>query len=170
MANYLKQYKEFLVPELRVPKNQIKQCNVYRISTYGGDTKSGSESRYIFVIGRVGEKIHCIKLNEVQPANFISMLKKLRDKTKRLTEDKDLSQILKTFDREGKRLFDGYIKNNKGVYSYKLGNYRTYFLDKIQYISLIDFEYEELAKLFSEEIDTKREIKQVLKEDRIEND
>ena len=63
MANYINQYKEFLVPEKRVPKNQIKQCNIYRVSTYSGDTKSGSESRYIFVIGRVGDKIHCIKLN-----------------------------------------------------------------------------------------------------------
>ena len=30
MANYINQYKEFLVPEKRVPKNQIKQCNIYR--------------------------------------------------------------------------------------------------------------------------------------------
>ena len=32
-------------------------------------------------------------------------------------------------DREGKRLFEGFIKNNRQVYSYKLGNYRTYILD-----------------------------------------
>jgi len=170
MPNYINQYKEFLVPEKRVPKNQIKQCNIYRVSTYGSDTKAGPESRYIFVIGRVKNKIHCIKLNEVLPANFVLLLKKLRDKSKLLTEDKDLSDVLRTFDREGQRLFKGFIKNNRGVYSHKLGNYRTYFFDKLKYVSLIDFEYEEMLKLFSEETDTKREVKEILKEDRSEND
>ena len=171
MPNYINQYKEFLVPEKRVPKNQIKQCNIYRVSTYSGDTKSGSESRYIFVIGRVGDKIHCIKLNEVLPANLIKLIKDVRDKSKQLTKDyKDLASLLKSFDREGKRLFEGYIKRNRGLYSYKLGNYRTYFINKLQYVSLIDFEYEELAKLLNEKVDTKVEINQVLKEDRSEND
>ena len=170
MPNYINQYKEFLVPEKRVPKNQIKQCNIYRVSTYGNDTQSGADARYIFVIGRVKNKIHCIKLNEVLPANFIMLLKKLRDKTKLLTEDKDLSDVLKTFDREGERLFKGFIKNNRGVYSHKLGNYRTYFYEKLKYVSLIDFEYEELQKLFGEKVDTKREVKEILKEDRSEND
>ena len=72
--------------------------------------------------------------------------------------------------REGKRLFEGYIKRNRGLYSYKLGNYRTYFINKLQYVSLIDFEYEELAKLLNEKVDTKVEINKILKEDRSEND
>ena len=97
-----------MVPEKRVPKNQIKQCNIYRISTYSGDTKRGIESRYIFVIGKVGDKIHCIKLNEVVNANLIKLIKDVRDKSKQLTKDyKDLASLLKSFDREGKRLFEG---------------------------------------------------------------
>ena len=58
--------------------------------------------------------------------HFTMLLKKLRDKSKLLTEDKDLSDVLKSFDREGERLFKGFIKNNRAVYSHKLGNYRTY--------------------------------------------
>ena len=81
-----------------------------------------------------------------------------------------LASLLKSFDREGKRLFEGYIKRNRGLYSYKLGNYRTYFINKLQYVSLIDFEYEELAKLLNEKVDTKVEINKILKEDRSEND
>lgn len=173
--SYIGQYLEFLKPEKRVPKAQMKQGNIYRIVRYGGDTQRGLNARYVFVIGRVVDKgtvkIHCIKINDVIPVALINMLKKLRDNSKPITEDyKDLSSLLKSFDKEGKRLFDGFIKNNRAVYSYKLGNYRTYILDKLQYISEVVFEYEELAKLFQEEINTKGEIKEVLKEDRSEND
>lgn len=173
--SYIGQYLEFLKPEKRVPKAQMKQGNIYRIVRYGGDTQRGLNARYVFVIGRVIDKgtvkIHCIKINDIIPTSLILLLRKLRDKSKPLTENyEDLSSLLKSFDKEGKRLFDGFIKNNRAVYSYKLGNYRTYILDKLQYISEVVFEYEELAKLFQEEINTKGEIKEVLKEDRSEND
>ena len=67
---FTRQYKEFLKPEVRVSKSLIKPRNIYRISTYsGGDpiTKQGEDARYVFVIGKVGDKIHCIKLNEIKP-------------------------------------------------------------------------------------------------------
>ena len=38
-TNYINQYLEFLKPERRVAKNQMKQGNIYRIVRYGGDTK-----------------------------------------------------------------------------------------------------------------------------------
>ena len=158
-------------PERRVPKAQMKQGNIYRIVRYGDDTTRGINARYVFVIGRVVEqgqiKIHCIKINNIKPSFLIDLLRRLRDKSKPITEDyEDLSSLLKSFDRQGKRLFEGYIKNKPTIYSYQLGNYRTYILKKLQYVTEVVFEYEELAKLLNEKTDTE----EVLKEDRSEND
>ena len=50
-------------------------------------------------------------------AIFVGFLRDLRN-TKQITENYfDLSSLLKSFDREGSRLFNGYIKNNKQVYN-----------------------------------------------------
>ena len=168
--SFIGQYLQFLKPEKRVPKAQLKQGNIYRIVRYGGDTKRGINARYVFVIGRVIDKgrikVHCLKINDIRPAIFINFLKELRN-TKLITENYfDLSSLLKSFDREGSRLFNGYIKNNKQIYNRKLGNYRTYFVDKLQYISEVVFEYEELLKIFGEKLP----VQKVLKEDRSEND
>ena len=80
--SYINQYLEFLKPERRVPKAQMKQGNIYRIVRYGGDTKRGLGARYVFVIGKVVDKgtvkIHCIKINDVLPTSFIQLLRKLR--------------------------------------------------------------------------------------------
>ena len=54
--SFIGQYLQFLKPEKRVPKNQLKQGNIYRIVRYGGDTKRGINARYVFVIGRVIDK------------------------------------------------------------------------------------------------------------------
>ena len=170
-TNYINQYLEFLKPERRVAKNQMKQGNIYRIVRYGGDTARGINARYVFVIGKVVDKgnikVHCIKINNVKPPFLIDLLKRLRDKSKPITKDyKDLSSLLKSFDAQGKRLFEGFIKNKPQLYSYQLGNYRTYFLNKLQYVSEVVFEYEELGKLLSE--NTKPA--EVIKEDRADND
>ena len=127
--------------------------------------------RYVFVIGRVIDKgrikVHCLKINDIRPsAIFVNFLKELRN-TKLITENYfDLSSLLKSFDREGSRLFNGYIKNNKQVYNRALGNYRTYFVDKLQYISEVKFEYEELLKLFGEDSN----VEKIIEEDSSEND
>ena len=168
--SFINQYLKFLRPEKRVPKNQLKQCNIYRIVRYGGDTKRGINARYIFVIGKVIDKgrvkVHCLKINDIRPSVLVNFLKDLRN-TKLITENYfDLSSLLKSFDREGSRLFNGFIKNNKQVYNRALGNYRTYFVDKLQYISEVKFEYEELVKLFSEDSD----INKIIEEDSSEND
>ena len=62
----------------------------------------------------------------------------------------------------------GFIKNNRAVYSYKLGNYRTYFLEKLQYVSEVVLETEEIGKLLN--IDFNESAQKVIKEDRSEND
>ena len=101
------------------------------------------------------------------PTSLISLLRKLRDKSRPITENyKDLSSLLKSFDKEGQRLFNGFIKNNRAVYSRSLGNYRTYFIDQIQYVSEVVLEFEELANLLGEKIEARK----VIKEDRSEND
>ena len=76
--SFIGQYLQFLKPEKRVPKAQMKQGNIYRIVRYGGDTTRGINARYVFVIGRVVDKgqikIHCIKINEVRPPALILSL------------------------------------------------------------------------------------------------
>ena len=168
--SFIGQYLQFLKPEKRVAKAQLKQGNIYRIVRYGGDTKRGINARYVFVIGKVLDKgrvkIHCLKINEVRPSLLINFLRDLRN-TKLITENYfDLSSLLKSFDREGSRLFDGFIKNNKQIYNRALGNYRTYFVYKLKYISEVKFEYEELLKLFGEDSN----VEQIIEEDSNEND
>ena len=80
--SFINQYLQFLKPEKRVPKNQLKQGNIYRIVRYGGDTKRGINARYIFVIGRVIDKgrikVHCLKINDIRPPIFVNFLRELK--------------------------------------------------------------------------------------------
>lgn len=153
MRNFTNQYKEILTPEVRVGKNQILPRNIYRISTYKDGvppTKVGLESRYVFVIGKVAGKIHCLLLTHILPDNFISLLNKLRNKSKPIQPNQPLEELLKLLPRDGRQLFEGYIKNNPKVYSSVLDNYRTYFIDKIQNVWEIRFEEGFLQELFKE--------------------
>ena len=118
---FIKQYKEILKAEVRVSRNEIRPRNIYRISTYKGSTpitKVGEETRLVFVIGRIGnDKIHCIKLNDIRPIYFTQFINKLRDKRLPIPSDAQLEAILKTFSRDGKLLFENYVKNNPRIYS-----------------------------------------------------
>lgn len=153
MQNFTNQYKQILTPEVRVGRNDILPRNIYRISTYKDGvppTKVGLESRYVFVIGKIEGKIHCLLLNHVSPNNFITFLTKLRNKTKQIKVDQPLSEILKLMPRDGKQLFDSYVKHNPKVYSHLLDNYRTYFINKIQNAWEIRFEEGFLQEIFKE--------------------
>ena len=168
MRVFTPQYKQILTPEVRVGKNQILPRNIYRISTYRDGvppTKVGLESRYVFVIGRIDNKIHCLLLNHIVPDNFISFLNKLRNKSKTIEKDQPLSELLKLTPRDGKQLFESYVKNNPKIYSSMLDNYRTYFIDKIQNVWEIRFEEGFLQNVFKEgntastrKVDIKNEI------------
>ena len=86
---YTRQYKAFLKPERRVPRSQIRPRNIYRITTYrGGDpiTRTGDDARYVFVIGVINEKVHCIKLNPIKPIDFTMFIRKLRPSIRTFTE------------------------------------------------------------------------------------
>jgi len=151
---FTRQYKTFLRPERRIPRSQIRPRNIYRITTYsGGDpvTKSGDDARYIFAIGKVDNKyLHCIKLNDIRPNDFINFINKLRDKRIPIGSDQSLELLLKKFSMDGKSLFETYVKNNSKVYSPKLANYRSYLLQKIQNVYEIRFEEGFLKELFKE--------------------
>jgi len=150
---FTRQYIKFLKPEVRVSRGEIKPRNIYRISTYkGGEpaTKTGDQTRYVFVIGKVDNKIHCIKMNDIKPLEFTKFINKLRDKRIPIKSDQALAELLKKFSKDGKQLFETYVRNNSQVYSSKLGNYRTYLLENIINVWEIRFEDGFLRELFGE--------------------
>lgn len=162
MINFTSKYKEILTPEVRVSRAEILPRNIYRISTYKDGvppTKVGLESRYVFVIGKIDGKLHCLLLTHISPDNFISFLNKLRNKTIDIKETQQLSEILKLLPRDGNQLFNTYVKNNRKIYSPILDNYRTYFINKIQNAWEIRFEQGFLKEVFKEgnTISTRRE-------------
>ena len=151
--SHTREYKAFLKPEKRVPRSQIRPRNIYRITTYrGGEppTRSGEDARYIFVIGIVDGKVHAIKLNPIKPIDFTMFINKLRDKRIPIGSDQALELLLKRFSKDGKGLFESYIKNNSKLYSRSLGNYRTYLLNSIVNVYEIRFEEDFLRGLFKE--------------------
>jgi hypothetical protein len=169
---FTRQYKQFLKPEKRVSKNEMKSRNIYRITTYkGGDpaTKSGENARYVFVIGIVGGKVHCLKLNPIRPVDFTNFVSELRDRRIPLTEDTRLSLFLKKFSKDGNDLFITKVKNNKKIYSPSLKNYRTYMLNKIQNVFEIRFEQDVLESLFGEKLNITQQ-REILKDEINEND
>ena len=150
---YTRQYTKFLRPEKRIPRAQIRPRNIYRITTYkDGDppTQSADKARYVFVIGIVNNKVHCIKLNPIVPLHFTQLIGKLRDKRLPLSSQLRLEDMLKKFAKDGNALFDSYIKGNQKLYRRDLKNYRTYILDKIVNVYEIRFEQEVLENLFGE--------------------
>jgi hypothetical protein len=172
MSIFTQQYQKFLKPEKRIARSLIRPRNIYRIITYKGGnpiTKTGQESRYVFVIGVVNEKIHCIKLNPVRPLFFIELIKKLRDKRVTPNSQLRLEYMLKKFARDGSALFDGYIKTNKKLYNTDLKNYRTYILDKIVNVYEIRFEQDILDNLFGT-INTQSEVREILRDENTEID
>jgi len=166
---YTRKYKEIMRPEVRIGRNEIKPRNIYRISTYKGSkpiTKTGEEARYVFVIGKVGNKIHCIKMNDIKPIDFTNLINKLRDKRKPIGNQK-LNELLKTFSKEGKELYENYIKNNSKIYAPPRNNYRVYLLEKIVNVWEIRFEDNFLFELFGEKNtpNTTQEQKAIIKEE-----
>lgn len=151
--SFTRDYKQIMQPEKRISKNNIVPRNIYRISTYLGSkpiTKTGEDSRWIFVIGKVDDKIHCIRLNDIKPLEFTTWLNKVREKRTPIGKDQLLSLLLKKFSKEGSDLFESYIKGDSNVYRPGKSTYRIYSLDKIQNIWEIRFEENMLRKIFGE--------------------
>ena len=75
---------------------------------------------------------------------------KLRDKRLPIPSDAQLEAILKTFSRDGKLLFENYVKNNPRIYSPSLSTYRVYSLKDIVNVYEMRFEDDILQKMFGE--------------------
>ena len=173
--SYTRDYKQIMQPEARVGRNVIVPRNVYRISTYKGSkpiTKTGENSRWVFVIGKTEDKIHCIRLNDIKPLAFLKWLNKIREKRTPIGKDQLLSLLLKKFSKEGDGLFESYIKNDSSVYQKGHSTYRIYKLEKIVNIWEIRFEDNFLRKVFGEPDTppTEPEMREDIKEETDERD
>lgn len=173
--SYTAQYTQIMTPEKRIGRNNIIPRNIYRISTYTGSkpvTKVGKDSRWVFVIGKVDDKIHCIRLNDIKPLDFLKWLNKIRDKRIPIGKDQQLSLLLKKFSKEGTQLFESYIKNDTSVYQVGHSTYRIYKLEKIQNIWEIRFEENFLRETFGEKNDpnTTQEMRTEIKDELNERD
>jgi len=172
MTLFTRQYTKFLRPEKRIPRSQIRPRNIYRIVTYKGGhppTKQAEEARYVFVIGIVGHKVHCIKLNPINPLHFTQFIGRLRDKRMPLSSDLRLESMLKKFSKDGSSLFESYVKNNTKLYSRNLNNYRTYILSSIVNVYEIRFEQEVLENLFGERTNASQK-QQILRDEQSDLD
>lgn len=172
MSKYTRQYTKFLRPEKRIPRSEIRPRNIYRIVTYkGGEppNKQGEDARYVFALGIIDGKLHCIKINNIVPLHFTQLVGSLRDKRLPLSSDLKLEMMLKKYNRDGSSLFTSKIKNNPRVYSRKLANYRTYTLKNITNVFEIRFEQEVLEALFGEKT-TPPEKREILKDEQSDLD
>ena len=173
---YTRKYKELLKPEVRISRGEVLPRNIYRISTYRGSkpiTKTGDDSRYVFVIGKVDNKIHCVRLNEINPLDFTKFINKMRDKRKQIKKNQKLSELLVLTKREGSDLFERFVKPNPKIYRANTkSSYRIYKLPDIVNIWEIRFEDNFLRKLFGEKDDpmTVPEMKEVITEETNERD
>ena len=146
MSIFTRQYTKLLRPEKRISRSLIRPRNIYRITTYKGGnppTKAADASRYIFVIGILGEKVHCIKLNPINTLHFTQLIAKLRDKRQPVSSDLRLEYMLKKFDPTGNNLFDSHIKNNAKLY-----NKEFKIIEHILQIRLQMFSKSDLNKKF----------------------
>ena len=163
-------YRKIIETEDRIGRNNIRLRNLYKISQYRyadgkRRTLSGGNATYVFIFGRVGDVLHGVKLNSVRPVDFLSFLSKL--KAKGLDADGDyehLDEILKKF---------GNIKTDDGAGVYNIlkgtpkvynGNYRTYKLDSLAYISEVFLERDFLSDFFAPG-QSRQERKTVIKEE-----
>ncbi len=173
---FIRKYNEMMRPLTRVSRGDIKPLNIYRISTYRGSkpiTKTGDDTRFVFVIGKVGGNIHCIKLNEIPPIDFTRFINKIRDKRIPIKQLSKLNELLKKFKVNGSDLFEGYVKNNPRVYhSNTKRTYRIYKLDSIVNVWEVRFEIGFLRNLFGERDDpmTTQEQREVITDEVNEHD
>jgi len=154
--NYYLQYIQLLQKsEQRMSRDLIRPRNIYKLSVYK-DGSPASSKRLVFVIGKIGDDIHTLKLNGIKPIDFANFLYKLRDKRIPVNPSLRLENHLTKFDVQGKRLFESQIKPNRQIYGGKNNNYRIYKKDKIQYIAEIKYEPDVLRNIFRVGTETER--------------
>ena len=139
---YTLQYNKLVEREEAISKTNVLPRNLYRISTYkyaDGVRKNlgGMDSAVVFVFGKSKDTLFCIKANDVRPEKFFSWLKTLALK-KPIDFDniKTLDEALILSDKEGKSIYNSYIKG-KEIYNSKPCPYRTYTVKGIGNIKQI---------------------------------
>ena len=172
--NYFLQYRKIIEDENRVGKSNIRLRNLFKISQYryaDGKSKnlSGGKAALVFLFGKVGTTMHGVKINSVRPSDFLSFLGKLKQKGKTIDEGVHLDEMLKNFggtrDDDGNAVYK-LLKGSPRVYS---GNYRTYDLNSITYISEVFLERDTLKQYF-EPGQSRQEKKTIINEEIREDD
>jgi hypothetical protein len=139
---YTLQYNKLVEREEAISKTNILPRNLYRISTYkyaDGVRKNlgGMDSAIVFVFGKTQDTLFCIKANDVRPEKFFAWLKTLKlNKPIDLDNIKTLDEALVLSDKEGKGIYNSYIKG-KEIYNVKPCPYRTYTIKGIGNIKQI---------------------------------
>lgn len=173
-TNFL-QYKKLIREESRIGISNIRLRNVYKISQYkyadgvSRNLADGNAS-FIFVIGRVGDTIHALKMNEIKPVNFFGFLSKIKNPRKRITDTNfiHLDELIRNFGNIKTDDGQGIFNILKGSPIYR-GNYRTYKLKSLTYLSEVFFEEDVLSDYF-EVGKSAQERKQVINEETREDD
>ena len=115
--------------------------------------------------------MHGVKLNSVRPVDFLSFLLKLKDKRKSTDDYVHLDELLRTFgsikDDDGAGVYN-ILKTSPKVYK---GNYRTYKLNSLTYVSEVFLERDFLKDFFKpgqSSQERKTVIKEEIKDDDID--
>ena len=147
---YSKEYESLIEIEEGISKTLIRPRNVYRINSYkykDGKTKSlaGVETAYIFVIGISPTKVlSALKISLVKPKLFFEWLQKLYRKglsEDYVTNSEKLEDLLILDNKEGQKIFNQFVKQSR-IYKQADTLYRTYLLNNIKNVELINFRKE----------------------------
>ena len=149
-------YLPFIESEYKVGKGLVKPRNIYKIQSYeykDGKVKTltGVKASYIFVIGIYDKQLTCVKFSEVTPEIFKLWFKDLFKrglKEEQIDEAKELSELLHRGTRSGGSFFSSYIKSET-IYKGKTPTYRTYLLENIKQIKIVNFKKNFIKELLN---------------------
>jgi hypothetical protein len=149
-------YLPFIESEYKVGKGLVKPRNIYKIQSYeykDGTVKTmtGVKSSYVFVIGIYNKQLTCVKFSQVTPEIFKIWFKDLFKrglKEKEIDEAKELSELLHKGTRSGGSFFSSYIKSET-IYKGKTPTYRTYLLDNINQIKVVNLKKDFIKALLN---------------------
>jgi hypothetical protein len=149
-------YLPFIESEYKVGKGLVKPRNIYKIQSYeykDGTVKTmtGVKSSYVFVIGIYNKQLTCVKFSQVTPEIFKIWFKDLFKrglKEKEIDEAKELSELLHKGTRSGGSFFSSYIKSET-IYKGKIPTYRTYLLDNINQIKVVNLKKDFIKALLN---------------------
>lgn len=151
--SYTIEYMKLVESEEPYSKTAIATRNLYKLTAYkyaDGTKKNlrGQNAPIIFVIGKDAENIYCVKLNEVLPNKFIQWASSAAAKNIKIEDVKELDEIIIKSDKQGKKLFNTFIKN-KTIYhdQKKESTYRVYKIKGISGIYQLNLKPEIFKKI-----------------------